>query len=698
MLIRLADVFYGQARYDRAIAAWKFLIVLEPKHREAPRYQMKIVDSWVALEQHEQALAAAKELAKTYGPSGEWAKAQKESEASKQVKAEIEETLANLAKRFHGEAQAYEQTAKRPDVAQFKRAADLYAFYLSQYGDSPRAQELRFLRAEILYFKLNQLEEAGDEYLKVGKQKPMGPRNKDALLKAMAAYEKLRPKEQQGKKRKVTAADTKFAEAIDAFATEFPADREVVGVIYRNGQMFFDYGDYDNAIKRFGLIVTKYPDDPNAGAAGDRILEALAKGEDYGNIEEWAKKLKSARAFQSPQEQKRLDDIIAQAIGKVAEKQVKDKKYQEAAETFLRAAKEYPRDKSAPHHLFSAGVVLETGAQPVRAAETKAAFAAGRTYEQMAYFDKAADAYSNLAYKYPNDAKSEDALFNVAILREALGDTKAAIQATNDYARRYPNSKEVADIEFRIGSVYADADDHNKAVAAFQQYVRKNPKSVRSVEAWMRIGREYLALKQGKNADDALAVAIKKWKQLGKKEQRAAAPAAAEARYLQGEFLFQSYQQVGLDVKPAQLKAAMDRKKQLLGKAQQVYTDVVSYGDATWGTAALLRIGQIYEGFADQLRKLPPPPGLTEEEQQVYREQVDIFVVDIEDKAANVYETGYKKALELKVYGNNTRLLREGLGRLAETKFPPERESRQRTRLGDKPPEPAILKDVGGNE
>jgi hypothetical protein len=228
--------------------------------------------------------------------------------------------------------------------------------------------------------------------------------------------------------------------------------------------------------------------------------------------------------------------------------------------------------------------------------------------------------------------------------------------------------------------------------------VRKNPKSARSVEAWMRIGREYLALKQGKNADDALAVAIKKWKQLGKKEQRAAAPAAAEARYLQGEFLFQSYQQVGLDVKPAQLKAAMERKKQLLGKAQQVYTDVVSYGDATWGTAALLRIGQIYEGFADQLRKLPPPPGLTEEEQQVYREQVDIFVVDIEDKAANVYETGYKKALELKVYGNNTRLLREGLGRLAETKFPPERESRQRTRLGDKPPEPAILKDVGGNE
>lgn len=713
VLVRLSDTFYGQGRYDRAIQAWKFLIAIDGKHRDAPRFQMKIVDSWVALDDRNQGLAAAKDLARLYGPTSEWAKAQRESEATEKVKADIEETLANLAKRFHGEAQADEAAAKRPDVTQYKRAADLYAFYLSQYGDSPRATEMRFLRAEILYFKLNQLEAAGDEYLKVGTQKPIGPRTKDALLKAMAAYEKLRPADQQGKRRKPSAADTKFAEAVDAFATAFPADRDVVGVIFRNGQMFFDYGDYDNAVKRFGLIITKYPDDPNAGAAGDRILEALAKGEDYENIEDWARKLKGARAFQVPSEQKRLDDIIAQAISKIAEKQVKAQKYQEAADTFIRAAKEYPQDKRAPHNLFSAGVVLESGAQPVRAAETyllvvdkypgsadaaKAAFSAGRTYEQMAYFDKAADAYSTLAYKYPTDAKAQDALFNVAVLRQALGDTKAAIQATNDYAKRYPRAKDVSDIEFRTGSVYADAGEHGRAVAAFQEYVRKNPQSARAVEAWMRIGREYLAQKQGKKADDALAVAIKRWKQLSRKAQKEAAPAAAEARYLQGEFLFQSYQAVGLDVKPTQLKATLERKKQLLGKAQQVYTDVVSYGDATWGTAALLRIGQIYEGFADQLRKLPPPPGLNEEEQQVYREQVDIFVVDIEDKASAVYETGYKKALELKVYGNNTRMLREGLGRLSETKYPPERESRQRTRLGDKPPEPPILKDVGGDE
>ena len=59
--------------------------------------------------------------------------------------------------------------------------------------------------------------------------------------------------------------------------------------------MFYDYGEYDEAIKRFGVIVTKYPDDPNAGPAGDRILSALSKAQDYENIETWARKLKKAQ-------------------------------------------------------------------------------------------------------------------------------------------------------------------------------------------------------------------------------------------------------------------------------------------------------------------------------------------------------------------------------------------------------------------
>jgi tetratricopeptide (TPR) repeat protein len=682
VLGRLADLFYNQGRYDRAIQAWRHLITM--KDKDAPKHQMRIVEANMALDMPDDAVAAAKELATSYGATGP-----------------ILDSLAALAKRMHGDAQADEERRKRPDLKAYKRAADLYAFYLGKDDKSARAKELRFLRAEILYFKLERAEEAGDEYMAVG--------SKDALLKAMAAYEKLRPKDIAGQKRKLTAADRKFAAAVDAFARDYPADPQVVLVIYRNGQLFFDYGDYDEAVKRFGLIVTKYPDDPNAGAAGDKILESLAKGEDYRNIEDWARKLKSARAFQAPAEQQRLDEIIVQAIIKTGEKQIQAGKNEDAAAAYLRVAKEYPNDRRAPGALMAAGVTLEAGQQPLRAAEAylsvterypndksaaAAAFAAGRVYETMAYYEKAAEAYEIVAYKYPTDAKAADALFNVVVLDQALGQAQQAIKAAQEYERRFAKQKDSEDVAFRVGTIHADANDPGRAAKDFEAFIARYRQSERVVEAETRAGRAYLAAGQSKRAEEELGRALALWKRLKKPQQRETARWAAEARYLEGELVFRDYQAEKLEVAPAALKAALDRKKALLAKAQAIYTDVVSYGEPTWATAALARIGQIYEQFADQLRKLPPPPALSDDEKQVYQEEVDKYVVDMEDKAAGIYQTGYHKALELKVYGDTTRQLRQGLGRLAAGKFPPEREARARSRMGDRAPEPAIATDV----
>jgi hypothetical protein len=160
------------------------------------------------------------------------------------------------------------------------------------------------------------------------------------------------------------------------------------------------------------------------------------------------------------------------------------------------------------------------------------------------------------------------------------------------------------------------------------------------------------------------------------------------------ELIFRDYQAIGLNVKPKALAKQLDKKSGLLADATNVYIDVVEFGDAQWGTAALYRIGSMYEQFSTELREAPAPPDLTEDEQVVYREQLDIYVVQIEDKAVEAYETGYSKALTLKVYNEYTRKLREALGRLAESRYPRENEARTRSRIGDRPPAPQILKDV----
>src|SRR5262249_3994753 len=150
-------------------------------------------------------------------------------------------------KSLHADAQKNEKESHVVDSNRYARAAEAYEFYLRQFPDAKDAAELRYLRADILYFKLRKYGDAGDEYLAVGRSAPVGKYHKDALLQAMSSFEKLRQPMRSaagGGKREITDSDRKFAEAADLYATLFPNDKEIVTVIYKNGQFFYDYGDY----------------------------------------------------------------------------------------------------------------------------------------------------------------------------------------------------------------------------------------------------------------------------------------------------------------------------------------------------------------------------------------------------------------------------------------------------------------------
>src|SRR4029079_9096494 len=264
--------------------------------------------------------------------------------------------IRTLAKTMHAEAQQNEKTNKTVDKDRYARAAEAYEFYLANFPEAADAVELRYLRADILYFKLGKYEDAGREYLAVGKTQPVSKFHKDALLQAMGSFEKVRKPVPNagapgGGKREITDSDRLFGEAADLYATLFPKDKEIVTVIYKNGQFFFDYRDYDEAVKRFGLIVERYPDDPNAGPAGDRILQALNKAKNYENIEAWARRLKKTKAFSSKDEQQRLDTLIVNSVMKSGEKYASDGKYDKAAAFYLRVPHEYPGNGLAPKAL-----------------------------------------------------------------------------------------------------------------------------------------------------------------------------------------------------------------------------------------------------------------------------------------------------------------------------------------------------------
>jgi tetratricopeptide (TPR) repeat protein len=716
ILIKVADSYSSQGEFERAADTYRFLVAMDPDAMGAAAWQRKIVDTWISAGDFATGQRELAALVETYGPTSPWAKKQRNKEALANSLGATEALARQTAINLHAEAQTKEKRDKKPDKAAYEEAASAYGLYLSAFGDAKAgaagAAELRFYRAQILYFKLGKLEEAGDEFLLVGRSVPVGKFHKDALLAAMDAFEKARPKDTVGK-RQLGPVDTKFAEAVDLYATLFPADPKLVEVIFKNGQLFYDYGNFDEAIKRFGLIVTKYPDDPNAGPAGDRILKGLAQAQDYENIEDWARRLKKAKAFAAPDQQDRLDRLIVESIGKSGDKYADAGKYEQAAQFYLRVPKEFPKDKSAPQKMMNAGVMYEKAKLPERAADAylgladqfpdselaeKAAFSAGQVYERVAYFDRAAQAYELVADKFAAKGKggeqAADALYNAGVLRQALGQNDKAIAHYQLYAKKYRERKDADDVQFRIGEVYEAGADDGHADQAFRAYLQSYPSGAKVIEAHVRAGRTSFRLGQLPRAAKSMDEALRLWKRTSGKDKERTREFAAEARYYQGELVFRDYEKITLDVKPKDLNKTLKKKAAMLDKAQTVYLDVVEYQDLKWATAALYRVGQVYDGFAEALTSAPTPAGLSAADQQAYRDGLDSYVIDIQDKAVQLFSTGYQKAIQMQVYDQYTAKIREALGRLAADKYPPEREARGTVRTGDRPLTLEIVDEV----
>ena len=690
VIAKLADTFYAQARYERAIESERFLIKLDPNDEANPDREKRVVEALREMDKNKEAVAELRRLAETYGPGSDWAKAQQNPQTVEHAHKLAADMLREVAKGLHADAQHNEQQQHGfINVDRYARAADAYAYYLSHFGGDSDATEIHYLLGDIYFFKLKKYEEAGDQYLAVGKSKPVGKLHREALLQAIASYEKLRKDHSQAGKKELLPTDKRMGEAIDLYATLFPTDPEIANVLYKNGQLFYDYGEYDEAVKRFGLIVEKYPKKEVAAAAGDKILESLNKAHDYENVESWARRLLKVPAFQSAADQQRLSKLVIDAGMKAGEQKAESDPVG-AAQIYVGLANEFPTTPRATAALTNAATLYVKAGKPEeavkldavlvdkypQAAETpNAAWSAGKLYEQAALWDQAAKFYQTLADRYPKDQHAADALFNAALLREHLGETQSAIAGYTQYAQRYKTRDDVRQVAFRIGVVYADAGQHEAAARAFADYALKYPGTPQTIEAFSRQGAELMAAGQDKRAAGPLKEAVALYR---RGADKSAAGPAAHARYLEGEMVFRDFERLKLASDPRKLKRTLDEKSKLLEQAKAAYIDVVTFGDPEWATAALFRIGDAYERFSKALRDAPVPKELNAEEQQVYRDELEKVVVVVEEKAIDAYKGGYQKALQLGVYNEFTQKLRAALGRMSDQEFPAENEARAR--------------------
>ena len=710
----LADAFYDQAQYERGIEAYRLLLKLEPTSPEAYRFQLQIaqghstLENWAALEEDYKLsvrdyVAPEMVAGKPKTPPSAWARAQRAEDLARAEKA-TEKQLRDDAVGLHAKAQA-----DKVSKAEFQGAANLYKVYLSRFGARPEAYEIDYNLAEIYFYRLENATGAADAYLAAVRLNPKGQYSRTALYNALSALEVARAAEfdaakAAGKKPEESPTDKQLTEAMELYIKNYPDDKQIPELLFRQGKLYYDYQVYDPAVRQWGLLLEKYPNSKYTVGAGELLLDSFNKSKDYGNIETWARRLKTAPAFQAPAQQTRLNALIVAAVFKQGEQLSEQGDHAKSAAAYLRAASEFPKEPRAAQAAVNAEVEakragdLETVSaaaarlisdHPQREEAAQGVWIAATTFQEVGLFSKAADYHATIADNWPKSEHHKDAAYNAVLLRTTVGEHDKAIDSGQKFRKYYPRDDSADEVIFLMGKAHEKAGKKKEAEALYDQY-SKNARSVNGqIEALVRLAAVKTDDERGAAAalDRAIHIYSQRKNQLSDRGKYY----AAKARYMQGEAVLAKYEAVKIEGDVKQLKQRLKQKSELLKKAAETFLGTAEMGVAEWTTAALYQIGFTYESFSKALLGSPPPDKLSDQEKEIYRQSIDEFVVPIEERSLEAYESGWQKAIELGIFNSWTAKMREALGRLNSELYPPLKETGFKLRSRASAAMPALI-------
>ncbi|HXN32222.1 MAG TPA: tetratricopeptide repeat protein [Polyangiaceae bacterium] len=711
----LAEQFYDQSHYERGIEAYELLLKLEPTSPDAGRWVLQIAAGFGAVEDWPHLQSTFERALAEYTTGGAWSRAQGDAVNVAATTAGIEKALREDATALHAKAQK-DKTSR----AEFEGAAGLYGVYLSKFGQEPKAYEVHFRLGEVDFFRLERNIDAATHYMAAAKaipakeaSGPLATMRHDALYNALVALSR-----EMDAKREVkgeTEADKSYAEALDLYAQFYPNDPQLPPMFFRQGKYFFDRGNYDSAVKIWGMLLEKFPNSEQARDAGDSIIESFSRAKNYENIETWARRLKALSSFAAAKQQERLDVLIVQAVFKQGEQKAAAGDHAAAAAAYLRAANEFPRDARAAQACVNAEqeAKLAGDAKTLREAARLAmgpayrdkaespfgAWIATTTLQAMGLLGEAADIAEQMTSlgdrDHPNYVKYEherDAAFNAVVLREALGEHDRAVLDGSKFLATFGSSAEADQVVLQMGRAHQSAGRARDAADLYNRYLSHATNLDHRAQGLVLLAQADVKAGDARGAEASLDEAVGLGKKRGRELGAEGKYAAAHARYMQGEQVLSRFEQIQIQGDVKQLKVRLKRKTELLKDAAKLFLDCVSMGVAEWTTAALYQIGHVYEAFAKALRDSPAPPEVkTDDQKTEYGAQIEEFAVPMEERSLDAYENGWKKAIDLGIYNQWTAKMRDALGRLNSELYPPFKETGFEVRSQGPLPLPALV-------
>ncbi len=712
VMVQVDDVLSQQARYDEELATLIRIQELYPNSPDNPEFQRRIMALHVNKDNPDvdASVAARIELVERFKEGTPWWEANKNNpDALRLASQYIEESLGDVAKVYHANAQAMFAASggvrgQEPARSEYMRAAEAYQDYLDRFPFTSDAYTTQFYIAECYYWA-GEFEQAIAEYDKL-RRYPDKTYEGETFVAVAFSYEELMRQREGNYKDNPLALDNfeidlgakpetipdipisdlrqKYIAATDALNAYDPNYDDMARMQYIVAEIFYFHNKIDEARKRFEMIIDRYPDqDVAAFSAGllvnsyhktgdvqmvfqmcDRFLRVPLLGSDE---EYWQTKLETYETKRR-NAQFRLAEFAAGTDMK------------EGGRLFEEYYREHADTENEALALFNAAIWNEKAGDTVKANELyeefldefgehddapSIFFRIAEQYERTMDLDRAIDYYVRVARLHPEYESAPDAYYNAAFLSIGLGNFEDAASYYLTYVEDF-EVEDAPDAYWRAAEAYRDGGLDTKALDAYLEYNRRFPdeKIDRTMQSLVHRLKIYEA--QGKTRmvtkteEELLEYyhALREAGRIGELSKDSVA-VVAERAFPTLLARIDEYDEIRLPNTQDQekLKPVLDEKKAMAQDISAEATEFLNtYPDFDHIMACLFIMADLYRKFADMIYAWDPPIPAAwrgdEDAELDFIDLIDEIKIDLaepqEMKAIELFEVVLARARELK--------------------------------------------------
>src|SRR5438876_1173167 len=143
----LGEHYLGKLRYDDAAKTYKAFVALYPFHRAAPRFSMRVVDTFTRSGFPKLVLESKREFASKYGLKAEYWRHFKPEE-SPEVLAYLKTNLKDLATHYHAQYQNANEADEK--LTNYREASQWYGAYLESFPTEADSASVNYQLADLL--------------------------------------------------------------------------------------------------------------------------------------------------------------------------------------------------------------------------------------------------------------------------------------------------------------------------------------------------------------------------------------------------------------------------------------------------------------------------------------------------------------------------------------------------------------------